>query len=229
MNETAYILHTATERSLVIMDEVGRGTGTDDGLSIAWAVSEELLEHIRCRTLFATHYHELARISHPRMANRSMEVLDRDGEIVFLRKLKEGPTGESYGIHVAALAGIPGRVIERAGEIMQKLTENAGNPGERSLPGIAGTGTGGGLSRQSAKPDRRFREFLAEIAALDPDSMTPMDALNRLYAWKKRFGAKVLPNKSGLSAAPAAKTRRDAGEAPASKNPAREAEPSLFD
>jgi DNA mismatch repair protein MutS len=224
MNETAYILHTATEQSLVIMDEVGRGTGTNDGLSIAWAVSEELLDHIRCRTLFATHYHELAKIPHPRMANRSMEVLDRDGEIVFLRKLREGPTGESYGIHVAALAGIPERVIERAGEIMEKLTGNAGSPGERNFPGITGTGGGG---PKSAKPDKRYKEFLSEIAALNPDSMTPMDALNQLYTWKRRFGAKPLPDSAGE--APAPKKRRDAGESSVSKKPPRKSEPSLFD
>jgi DNA mismatch repair protein MutS len=219
MNETAYILHTATCRSLVIMDEVGRGTGTDDGLAIAWAVSEELLEHIRCRTLFATHYHELARIPHPRMANRSMEVLDRDGEIVFLRKLKEGPTGESYGIHVAALAGIPDRVIERAGEIMEKLT---GNPGEGAFPGVAGNSTGG--ARKGEKSDTRYREFLAEIADLNPDSLTPMEALNLLYLWKKRFGTRSLSNKTHLSAS--AKTP---DETPGSKKPPPEAEPSLFD
>jgi DNA mismatch repair protein MutS len=113
MNETAYILHTASEKSLVIMDEVGRGTGTNDGLSIAWAVSEELLNNIKCRTLFATHYHELSLILHPRMANRSMEVLDRDGEIIFLRRIQEGPAAESYGIHVARLAGLSEGVLER--------------------------------------------------------------------------------------------------------------------
>ncbi|MDR0451929.1 MAG: DNA mismatch repair protein MutS, partial [Treponema sp.] len=196
MNETAYILHTATCRSLVIMDEVGRGTGTNDGLSIAWAVSEELLEHIRCRTLFATHYHELARILHPRMANRSMEVLERDGEIVFLRKLKEGPTEESYGIHVAALAGIPDRVIERAGAVMAKLAENAGGLDGRTLPGMAGPGE----ARESGKTDARYGEFLAEVAALNPDSMSPMDALNQIYLWKARFGAKPLPFKDGIPA-----------------------------
>jgi DNA mismatch repair protein MutS len=158
------------------------------------------------------------------MANRSMEVLDRDGEIVFLRKLKEGPTGESYGIHVAALAGIPSRVIERAGEVMEQLTGNAGSPGERNFPGIAVTG--GGDVLKSAKPDRRFKEFLSEIAALNLDSMTPMDALNQLYIWKKRFGSKPLPNKAAFSAA---KSRQDAGEAPASRKLPQEAEPSLFD
>jgi DNA mismatch repair protein MutS len=224
MNETAYILHTATCRSLVIMDEVGRGTGTNDGLSIAWAVSEELLEHIRCRTLFATHYHELARILHPRMANRSMEVLDRDGEIVFLRKLKEGPTEESYGIHVAALAGIPDRVIERAGEIMAKLT---GNPGERVFPGAAGNSTG--EARKSERPDTRYKEFLAEIAVLNPDSMTPMEALNQIYLWKKRFSTRPFSNKARVSASVSAKIRRDSGEDLASGKPPVESEPSLFD
>jgi DNA mismatch repair protein MutS len=118
MNETAYILHTATNQSLVIMDEVGRGTGTEDGLSIAWAVCEELLNNIKCRTLFATHYHELAGIDHPAMANRSMDVDERNGKVVFLRKIREGSASESYGLHVAALAGIPERVLKRAGEIM---------------------------------------------------------------------------------------------------------------
>ncbi|MDR2730294.1 MAG: DNA mismatch repair protein MutS [Treponema sp.] len=121
MNETAFILNTATNRSLVIMDEVGRGTGTNDGLSIAWAVSEQLLGKIGCRTLFATHFHELSFLSHPRLANRSMDVLDTDGKIVFLRKLKEGPAAESYGIHVARLAGLSEPVLRRAGEILALL------------------------------------------------------------------------------------------------------------
>jgi DNA mismatch repair protein MutS len=121
MNETAFILNTATEKSLVIMDEVGRGTGTNDGLSIAWAVSEELLNRIGCRTLFATHFHELSILSHPRLANRSMEVLDKDGKIIFLRKLKEGPAAESYGIHVARLAGLSETVLGRAEQIMSLL------------------------------------------------------------------------------------------------------------
>jgi DNA mismatch repair protein MutS len=121
MNETAFILNTATDKSLVIMDEVGRGTGTNDGLAIAWAVSEELLNRIGCRTLFATHFHELSILSHPRLANRSMEVLDKDGKIIFLRKLKEGPAAESYGIHVARLAGLSENVLNRAEQIMTLL------------------------------------------------------------------------------------------------------------
>ena len=135
MNETAYILNTATEESLVIMDEVGRGTATADGLSIAWAVCEELLENIRCRTLFATHYHELSRIEHARMANRSMDVCERDGKIIFLRKLREGPAEKSYGLHVAALAGLSERVLSRAGELLAAFSEEnkkAPTPSERS-------------------------------------------------------------------------------------------------
>jgi len=123
MNETAFILNTATDKSLVIMDEVGRGTATNDGLSIAWAVSEELLNRIGCRTLFATHFHELSLLSHPKLANRSMEVLEYGEKIVFLRKLKEGCADDSYGIHVAKLAGISGNVLQRADQIMAVLKE----------------------------------------------------------------------------------------------------------
>ncbi|MCL2442017.1 MAG: DNA mismatch repair protein MutS [Treponema sp.] len=123
MNETAFILNTATEKSLVIMDEVGRGTGTNDGLSIAWAVSEELLNRIKCRTLFATHFHELSLLSHPRLANRSMEVLEKGEKIIFLRKIKEGPAAESYGIHAAMLAGLSQNVLNRAAQIMTLLKE----------------------------------------------------------------------------------------------------------
>jgi len=123
MNETAFILNTATEKSIVIMDEVGRGTGTNDGLSIAWAVSEELLNKIGCRTLFATHFHELSLLVHPQLANRSMEVLEQGEKIVFLRKIKEGPAAESYGLHVAKLAGLSKNVLERAKKIMALLKE----------------------------------------------------------------------------------------------------------
>ncbi|MDR1930350.1 MAG: DNA mismatch repair protein MutS, partial [Treponema sp.] len=131
MNETAHILHTATEKSLVIMDEVGRGTGTGDGLAIAWAVCEDLLDRIRCRTLFATHYHELSLLSHPRLANRSMEVLERNGEIVFLRSIREGAAAQSYGIHVAGLAGISREILNRAEAMLERIRE-----GERSIRGV---------------------------------------------------------------------------------------------
>jgi DNA mismatch repair protein MutS len=199
MNETAYILHTATDRSLVIMDEVGRGTGTKDGLSIAWAVSEELLNHIRCRTLFATHYHELSLLSHPRMANCSMEVLDQDGDIVFLRKLKEGPAMESYGLHVARLAGLPERVLFRAERIIERLNENDRGLGASPRPPEAGTSPGGEPSpgepvsppaSGASHRDENYERFIKDIADLNPDRMTPLEALSRIHSWKQRFGGK---------------------------------------
>jgi len=170
MNETAYILHTATEKSLVIMDEVGRGTGTEDGLSIAWAVCEELLNAIKCRTLFATHYHELSRIVHKRMANRSMDVAERDGEIIFLRKLREGPTAESYGLHVAALAGLPDEVLIRAGEIMEALSKQRQDAPIRDFP---------------AMPGARENKIVKELSDMDINGITPLEALNKIQKWKK--------------------------------------------
>ncbi|MDR2102735.1 MAG: DNA mismatch repair protein MutS [Treponema sp.] len=181
MNETAYILNTATERSLVIMDEVGRGTGTVDGLAIAWAVSEELLDRIKCRTFFATHYHELSRLENPHIVNRSMEVLDQHGEIVFLRKLKEGPSAESYGIHVARLAGLNEQVLYRAEHIMSRLKENG--------PAFQNAGDLAVLTKQKETPlslsYNAFEEFIEEITVLDPDRITPLDALNWIIKWKK--------------------------------------------
>jgi DNA mismatch repair protein MutS len=175
MNETAYILHTATKQSMVIMDEVGRGTGTEDGLSIAWAVCEELLENIKCRTLFATHYHELSRIEHPGMANRSMDVSERNGEIIFLRKLREGPTAESYGLHVAALAGLPQSVLDRAGEIMARLSGQK----RKSMPDLSPTAV------KHPKPSASKLEN--ELSSLDINAMTPLEALNLIYRWKKKI------------------------------------------
>jgi DNA mismatch repair protein MutS len=221
MNETAYILRTATNRSLVIMDEVGRGTGTNDGLSIAWAVSEELLGHIKCRTLFATHYHELSELTHEHMANRSMEVLEKEGELVFLRKLKEGPSTESYGLHVAHLAGLPTRVISRAHRILERLRERGRTLGES--PGAIQRAIGEAASSGdilfrdipppgSRKPtDERYERFIEIITALNPDRLSPMEALNQLYQWKRFF--------SGKGAAPRPPSR-----------PAKQQEgPSLFD
>ncbi|WP_438816365.1 MutS-related protein, partial [Treponema endosymbiont of Eucomonympha sp.] len=114
MSETAYILRSATARSLVIMDEVGRGTSTADGLAIARAVSEHLLNALHCKTFFATHYHELTRLPHPACKLLCLEVLEREGTVVFLKKIREGASTASYGIHVARLAGVPESVITRA-------------------------------------------------------------------------------------------------------------------
>ncbi len=185
MNETANILRSATDRSLVIMDEVGRGTGTDDGLAIAWAVSEELLDGIRCRTLFATHYHELSRLAHEHLANRSMEVMERDGEIVFLKKLREGAAAESYGLHVARLAGLGDRVLDRADRILS-LIRKSGN----TLPAELGLRFPAESERESEPPEGPEAEtygIAKELASLDVDRTTPLEALALVHEWKRRL------------------------------------------
>jgi len=191
MHETAFILNTATERSLVIMDEVGRGTSTIDGLAIAWAVSESLLDSIRCRTLFATHYHELTAIAHPRLRNFSLAVLEEDGQIVFLKRLEEKPAEGSYGIHVAKLAGLPSSVLERAREIQGALEEK-----ERTLPRAAPSAPA--AARRTASPPKSPSAeslfspgelVLAELASVDTDKLTPLEALNKLASLKKRLQA----------------------------------------
>jgi len=123
MNETANILHNATERSLVILDEVGRGTSTFDGLSLAWAIVEDLYKTNKSLTLFATHYHELAKLAdfYPEIKNYSMAVVETTGNVVFLRKVVQGSMNKSYGIQVAKLAGIPERVIEKAKKILSLM------------------------------------------------------------------------------------------------------------
>ena len=195
MLETAAILNSATEMSLVIMDEVGRGTGTRDGLAIAQAVSEYLLDTVRCRTLFATHYHELASISHPRLANRSLLVEESGGEIIFRRRLIEGAAAESYGLHVANLAGIPGEVLERAEAIM------AGQPAPNIRSAVMSRKPHDMLEafdkaahltacRQRNHPDikreRRGDEALVldELAKLDVNRTSPLEALHIICRWK---------------------------------------------
>jgi DNA mismatch repair protein MutS len=183
MNETAYILNTATEKSLVIMDEVGRGTGTNDGLSIAWAVSEELLDRVQCRTFFATHYHELSLLRHPRMVNRSMEVREKGGEILFLRRLKEGPAAGSYGIHVARLAGLSPSVLERAGQIMTRLKERDAGL-QKNLPADEKTEA---VNHEKNKVNEKKlpNTMIRELSALKIDDITPLAALNLVSKWKK--------------------------------------------
>jgi DNA mismatch repair protein MutS len=187
MNETAYILNTATDKSLVIMDEVGRGTGTNDGLSIAWAVSEELLNRIKCRTLFATHFHELSLLAHPHLANRSMEVLDKGEKIIFLRKLKEGPAAESYGIHVAKLAGLSQSVLQRASQILLLLKERDAD--------LSGTFTEETIAVNHKKETVNKTGSLIErmLKQINPEQLTPMDALNLLVEWKKLETKPVKP------------------------------------
>jgi DNA mismatch repair protein MutS len=188
MHETAYILNTATSKSLVIMDEVGRGTGTLDGVSIAWAVSEYLLQSIGCRTLFATHYHELTSIVHENLANFSMSVLENEGDIVFLKKLKQGPAAGSYGLHVAKLAGIPETVIKNA-----IILHDAFARLEKALvPDKIMDTQEAIISKARGKVFSKTQELfssedlvITRIRGLDPNRMTPIEALQVLAEIKK--------------------------------------------
>ena len=179
MIETANILHNATDKSLLILDEIGRGTSTYDGLSIAWAVLEYIHNHprLKSRTLFATHYHELTQLPDvlPNIKNYNVAVSEVDNKVIFLHKIVPGGADRSYGIHVAQLAGIPGPVITRANEILAQLE---------------------GQSRQLELKDEAMRPtqmalfehespVVKDIKKLDPNSLSPIEALNKIYQWKK--------------------------------------------
>ncbi len=181
MNETANILNSATEKSLVIMDEVGRGTGTNDGLAIAWAVSEYLLNRIKAKTLFATHYHELTLFEHPDLINLSLDVRESGGEIVFLKRIKSGPADASYGIHVAGLAGLPEEVILRASVIQNEL-ENREQNRDISL--------NTDNFPKETKPSELFSAedmLLSELSGFNLDNCTPLEALNKISEWQKKY------------------------------------------
>jgi DNA mismatch repair protein MutS len=135
MTEAANILNNATPRSLVILDEIGRGTSTYDGVSLAWAITEYLHDQGGCRTLFATHYHELAQLAGrlPGLRNYNVQVREWQDEIIFLHKIAPGSTDKSYGIHVAQLAGVPREVLDRAKEVLAELESHAVHTRERTL------------------------------------------------------------------------------------------------
>jgi DNA mismatch repair protein MutS len=180
MVETANLLNHATPRSLLVLDEVGRGTSTYDGISIAWAVVEHIHNHprLRCRTLFATHYHELTQLADllPRVRNYNVAVAEEKGKVVFLRHIVPGGADRSYGIHVAQLAGLPRPVIHRAEEILEGLEEEARAPGikprtiqVRQLPLF-----------EVSDPIR------SELERMDISAMTPLEAISKLYELQKR-------------------------------------------
>ena len=182
MVETANILHHASERSLVVLDELGRGTSTYDGMAIAWAVIEFLHSHprLRCRTLFATHYHELTALAErlPHVANYHVAVAEQGDDVAFLHEIRPGGADKSYGIHVAQLAGLPRQVIVRATEIMQQLEQHGAASETLSLetePTIQLD-----LFREGPDPVRR------EIEGVDVNTMTPLEALNFLYALQQK-------------------------------------------
>jgi len=189
MNETANILHNASDRSLVLLDEIGRGTSTFDGLAIAWAVAEYLNnnKNIRAKTLFATHYHELTELSvlYPRIKNYNIAVEELDREIIFLRKIISGGSDNSYGIHVAQMAGLPVDVIERAREILANLEANELTPNR--LPRLAQRKSGrqsdqNQLSLFIPAPSSKVEQ---QLKAIDLNKITPLDALIKLNELKK--------------------------------------------
>jgi DNA mismatch repair protein MutS len=180
MVETANILHHATNRSLLILDEIGRGTSTYDGVSIAWAVVEYIHNHpqLRAKTLFATHYHELTQMSDllPGVRNYNVAVSEADGKVVFLHKIVPGGADRSYGIHVGQLAGLPGPVVQRASEILQQLEASSGkavhiNP----------------LAPQQMALFPETNPLLEELKSLDMNTLSPIEALNKLYEWQKKY------------------------------------------
>jgi DNA mismatch repair protein MutS len=178
MTETAAILHQAGPRSLVVVDEIGRGTATLDGLAIAWAVLEALHNVARCRAIFATHFHELAELTHemPRLRPHMMRVKEWKQDVVFLHEVGEGAGGRSWGVHVARLAGVPAPVVRRAAGLLQALERRAGRITEAGALPLFAASTA--AERQETPAPDPLR---AALAAIDPDRLTPREALEALY------------------------------------------------
>jgi DNA mismatch repair protein MutS len=184
MSETSAILHAATPRSLVLLDEIGRGTSTYDGVAIAWAVTECLHNTIGCKTIFATHYHELTQLTEELEHVRNFNVAVREvgEEIVFLHRVEPGGADRSYGIHVGRLAGLPEPVVTRAWQVLKLL--EAGHHVAKQRPPAAPDATQLGLFAPAPRPD----PLLLELDGLDVNTLSPLEALNRLADWKRRRG-----------------------------------------
>ncbi len=184
MTETANILNNATDRSLVILDEIGRGTSTLDGLSLAWAIAEHIADRVQCRTLFATHYHELTDLASRFSGVRNLNVAVREWEdqVVFLHRIVEGGTDRSYGIHVARLAGVPKQVLDRARQLLSELA-------------VQHVGHGPKLSRAKRADENQLSLFedpskamRSALAGLDLDQLAPIEAFDLLRQWKQKWG-----------------------------------------
>jgi len=206
MNETANILNNASPSSLILLDEVGRGTSTFDGLSIAWSLVEYLHEQpeVAARTLFATHYHELNELAGrlERVQNYSIQVKEHDGRIIFLRKMVAGGTDHSYGIDVARMAGLPSAVIERARSVLRQLQsqEWVVDEADASGDGLPSTARpqvpdldepSFQRSLFEAPPDPEAAALKKQVGQLDPDRMTPIEALMKLVELKALLGDEV--------------------------------------
>jgi DNA mismatch repair protein MutS len=197
MTEIANILRFATKESLVLLDEVGRGTSTFDGLSIAWAISEYLHSTVKAKAVFATHYHQLTQLEGvlPAAKNYNMAVKEEKGTITFLRTVVPGATDKSYGVHVARLAGVPEAVTKRADEVLKQIEKEA------VVEPLAGSKRGRKSTRYTqliffdkpgGEPSLQEKQMQSdpvaeEILSLDLDSMTPREALNRLAEYQKRL------------------------------------------
>jgi DNA mismatch repair protein MutS len=185
MNETASILNNLSENSLILLDEIGRGTSTYDGISIAWAISQYLHEHpTRPLTLFATHYHELNEMSADfnRIKNFNVTIKELDGRIIFMRKLASGGSEHSFGIHVAEMAGMPKFVVNKANQMLKKLEELREKPGKKAK-------LGGDVQLSFFKlDDPLLEEIKNDLVGTDINTLTPVEALMLLNEWKKKLG-----------------------------------------
>ena len=190
MTETARILNTATPRSLVVLDEIGRGTSTYDGISLAWAIVEHLHDHLGSRTLFATHYHELTDLSQTLrgVANLNVAVKEWEDHVVFLHKIVPGAADKSYGIHVARLAGVPRSVNERAKQILAQLeAEHLGSDGKSKIAVQGKSKRKGDLQLTLFAPEEH--PLIGKLRELDVNSLTPYAALQLLGEWQEKIGA----------------------------------------
>ena len=189
MVETAAILNQATERALVILDEIGRGTSTFDGLSIAWASIEHLHESNRCRSLFATHYHELTALSAnlPRLFNATVRVKEWQGDVVFLHEVLPGSADRSYGIQVAKLAGLPAAVVARAKSVLAKLEAQDRGTTARALADDLPLFAVPSRAAPEPQPPSAADQLVESLSALHPDEMSPREALDALYALKAKL------------------------------------------
>ena len=188
MVETAAILNQATERSLVILDEIGRGTATFDGLSIAWAAVEHLHEVNRCRGLFATHFHELTVLSEKlgRLSNATMRVKEWQGEVIFLHEVGPGAADRSYGIQVAKLAGLPASVVARAKDVLTRLEDaDRKNPASQLIDDLPLFQVAIRREEQKAAAPSKVEE---QLKTINPDDLTPREALEALYELKRTLG-----------------------------------------
>jgi DNA mismatch repair protein MutS len=193
MTETARILNAATPRSLVILDEIGRGTSTYDGISLAWAITEYLHDRIGCRTLFATHYHELTQLSETlsELRNENVAVREDEGDVIFLHKIVSGAADKSYGIHVARLAGVPREVLARAEVVLGRLeADHLDDEGRFKMP----------ARRTQAKKERQLSLFgtddhpvLDALRQLNVNELTPLAALQQLQSWQEQLQSAARP------------------------------------